>query len=228
MKSSKLTYNVFVVQSLSLVWLFVTPWTAAHLSFSISLPFTCNVYMIYHSGLICISLIALRLNHLNIGIPFSVNWVFSFEEHPSPWYTAHRHTHPQELEINNLLIVFQAIMFSNSSFLILIVLLSGPLCVLNWYSFHLWFLLLPQSLESNNAIKEVIIRQFYFLSSIIWYFNVYLFSLHGKNDSIYGALFLFHTHTHTHTHGMLEMQDIYEKTTGCEWTGEMPCFWLGD
>ena len=73
MKSSKLTYNVFVVQSLSLVRLFVTPWTAAHLSFSISLPFTCNVYMIYHSGLICISLIALRLNHLNIGIPFSVN-----------------------------------------------------------------------------------------------------------------------------------------------------------
>ena len=72
-KSSKLTYNVFVVQSLSRVRLFVTPWTAAHLPFSVSLSFTCDVYMIYHGGLICISLIALRLNHLNIGISFSVN-----------------------------------------------------------------------------------------------------------------------------------------------------------
>ena len=171
-KSSKLTYNVFVVQSLSHFRLFVTPWTAAHLPFSVSLSFTCDVYMIYHGGLICISLIALRLNHLNIGISFSVNWVSSFEEHSSRWYTAHRQTHTQDLEINILLIVFQAIMYSSSSFLILIVLLSGLLCVLNRCSFHLWFLLLPQSLESNNAIKEVIIRQFYFLSSIIWYFNV--------------------------------------------------------
>lgn len=122
----------------------------------------CNVYVIFYGSLICISLIAMRLNHLKIGIPFSANWVSSFEEHSFPQCTAHGQTYTQDLEINTLLVVFQAIVYSSSSLLILIVLLSGLLCVLHRCSLHLWFLQLLQSLESNNAIKEVIITQFYF------------------------------------------------------------------
>lgn len=97
----------------------------------------CNVYVIFYGSLICISLIAMRLNHLKIGIPFSANWVSSFEEHSFPQCTAHGQTYTQDLEINTLLVVFQAIVYSSSSLLILIVLLSGLLCVLHRCSLHL-------------------------------------------------------------------------------------------
>ena len=109
--------------------------------------------------------------------------------------------------------MFEALMDSSSSLLILIVLLPGLLCVLNWCSSHLWFLLLFQSLETNNVIKEVIITQFYFFSSSVWYLYTQLFNLYGKNGSIYGGHTHANTDTHTHTHGSRSPASNYSLPT---------------
>ena len=100
---SSITWDVFVVQSLSRVQLFVTPWTAAHqasLSFTISqsllkllsteLMMPSNHLILCHPFLLLSSIfpsIRIFSNESALGIRWPKYWSFSFSISPSDEYS---------------------------------------------------------------------------------------------------------------------------------------------